>query len=120
MKDIGYEIALNTEYDGYQTGVGTMLYKFLNKKTGCAATTKVAADVIEVPLQELYKTVIKNFKRSKGHPRFKNNIWTIKIIAGSGIGCITTLLLFILILLYLRGRYNRLVQEVKDEVVPLK
>ena len=97
-----------------------MVYKFLDKKTRSAATSKVRPDVAEALVQELYKTVIKNFKKRKLHPRFKYNIWSIKIIVGSGTGCITTLLLFILIFLHFGRRYNRLVQKVTTEVVPLK
>ena len=44
----------------------------------------------------------------------------IKIIVGSTTGCITALVFFILVFLFLRRRYNRLAQEVKDDVVPLK
>ena len=65
LKDKCQEIALNPKYDRYQTGVGSMVYKFLDKKTGSPVIIKVAADVTEVLVQELYKTVIKNFKRRK-------------------------------------------------------
>ena len=87
LKERDYKNTLNPKYDGYQTGVGSMVYKFLDKKTGSVAISKVVADGVEVLLQELYKTVIKNFKRSKGHPRFQDNIWSIKIIVGSDNGC---------------------------------
>ena len=36
------------EYDGYQTGVGSMMYKFLDQKIGSAARSKMTADVAEV------------------------------------------------------------------------
>ena len=45
---------------------------------------------------------------------------SIKIIVGSTIGCIAALVFFILVFLYLRSRYNRLAQEVQDDVAPLK
>ena len=64
-----------------------MMYKFLDNKTGSAATSKVAGDVTEKLLEELQKTVIKNFRRGKGRPRFQDNIWSIKIIVGSANGC---------------------------------
>ena len=97
-----------------------MVYKLLDNKTGSAVTNKVTADVTEVLVQELYKAMVTDFKRSKGHPRLQENIWSIKIIVGSASRCITTLLLFILIFSYVSRRYSRLVQEVKDEVIPLK
>ena len=37
LKDKGYVIALNPEYDGYQTGIGSMMYRFFDKKIGSAA-----------------------------------------------------------------------------------
>ena len=42
---------------------------------------------------------------------------SIKVIVGSAVGCITALVFFILIILYLRRRCKRLEPEVKDEVV---
>ena len=110
----------NPKYDRYQRGLRSMVYKFLEMKRGSAATSKVAADVTEVLAKEVHKIVIKNFKMRKVHPWHKDNTWSIKIIFGSRVSCITTLVLFILIFLYLRRRYNRLIQEVKDEVIPPK
>ena len=47
--------------------------------------------------------------------------WRItKITVGSTIGCIAALVFFIVVILYLRRRYNRLEQEVKEEVDPLR
>ena len=49
---------------------------------------------------------------------------SMKIIVGSAIGCITALVFFILVILYLRRRYIRLKeqkeQKVKDEAAPLR
>ena len=47
--------------------------------------------------------------------------WRIaKVTFGSTIGCITALAFFIVVILYLRRRYNKLEQEVKEEVGPLR
>ena len=43
-----------------------------------------------------------------------------KVTLGSAIGCIAALAFFIVGILYLRRRYNRLEQEVKEEVEPLR
>ena len=49
---------------------------------------------------------------------------SMKIIVGSAIGCITALVFFILVILYLRRRYIRSKeqkeQKVKDEAAPLR
>ena len=49
LKDRGYEIAINPKFDGYQSGLASMLYKFFDKKTG------LKANVNEVLAQELQK-----------------------------------------------------------------
>ena len=43
-----------------------------------------------------------------------------KVTFGSAIGCITVLAFFVIVILYLRRKYNRLEQEVKEEVEPLR
>ena len=49
---------------------------------------------------------------------------SMKVLVGSAIGCITALVFFILVILYLRRRYIRLKeqkeQKVKDEAAPLR
>ena len=52
-------IAINPEYDRYQRGFASMVYKFFDKKTG------LGASVNEKLAQELRKPVIKQFKRKK-------------------------------------------------------
>ena len=46
-----------------------MVYKFFDKKTGSGVS------VNEQLAEELYKPVIKKFKRRKVYARFKDNIW---------------------------------------------
>ena len=38
LKNRAYEIARNPNYDGYQRGLVSMIYKFLDKKTGVGAS----------------------------------------------------------------------------------
>ena len=76
MKYRAYEIAINPKYDGYQRGLGSMVYKFFGENVfGFRATKKVGADVNEVLAQELHKPVIKKFKRREVYARFQDNIW---------------------------------------------
>ena len=70
MKNRAYEIARNHNYDGYQRALASMVYKFLDKKTG------LEISVNKQLAKKLYKTAIKNFKRRKIYARFKDNIWT--------------------------------------------
>ena len=54
-----YEIARNRKYDGYQRALASMVYKFLDKKTGSEVS------VNEQLAQELHKPVIKTLKTKK-------------------------------------------------------
>ena len=47
-----------------------MVYKFFDRNVG----SEVRANVNEVLAQELQKPIIKNFRRTKGYSRFKDNI----------------------------------------------
>ena len=76
LKDRACEIARNRGYDRYQRALGSMVYKFFDKKTGsgAVATSKVGMSVNEQLAEELHEPVIK-FKRRKVYPIFKDNIW---------------------------------------------
>ena len=65
-----YDIASNPEYDGYQRGLASMVYKFFDKKsTGSGiASSSILAD-------ELQKPVIKKINKRKVYSQFKDNIW---------------------------------------------
>ena len=56
LKDRAYKIAINPEYDGYQKGLASMVYKLFDMNTGSGAK------VNEELAQELHKPVIKKFK----------------------------------------------------------
>ena len=71
MGDREYEIAINPNYDGYQRGLASMVYKCFDRKIGL----ETKANVNEVLAQELQKPVIKKFKRRKVYARFKDNTW---------------------------------------------
>ena len=59
MKNKAYKIAINPKYDGYQRRLASMVYKFFDKKTGSSVS------VNEKLAQELYKPVLRIFKRRK-------------------------------------------------------
>ena len=77
LKDRSYEIARNHGYDGYQSALGSMMYKFLHTKTGSwvRMTSKARLSVNEQLAKELHKLVTKKFRRRKVYGRFKDNIW---------------------------------------------
>ena len=74
LRDKAYDIASNPEYDGYQRGLASMVYKFFDKKsTGSGiASSSILAD-------ELHKPVIKKFNKRKVYSQFKDNIWGVDL-----------------------------------------
>ena len=82
LKDKAYDIASNSEYDGYQRGLASMVYKFFDKKsTGSGFkklknTTKSSSLILA---DELHKPVIRKFKKRKVYSQFKDNIWKVDL-----------------------------------------
>ena len=82
LKDKAYDIASNSEYDGYQRGLASMVYKFFDKKsTGSGFkklknTTKSRSLILA---DELHKPVIRKFKKRKVYSQFKDNIWKVDL-----------------------------------------
>ena len=80
LRDKAYNIASNPEYDGYQRGLASMVYKFLDKKSMGSGIAKdsslkrVAKDNSLILTDELHKPVIKKFNKRKVYSQFKDNI----------------------------------------------
>ena len=64
MKDRAFKMARNRNCLGYEGILSSMLYKFLDKKTGSGV------NVNKQLAEELHKLVIKKFKRRKVYARF--------------------------------------------------
>ena len=80
LKDKAYEIASNPEYDGYQRGLASMVYKFFDKKSTGSGTAKSTAEPSSLILaDELHKLVIKKFNKRKVYSQFKDNIWGVDL-----------------------------------------
>ena len=96
LKDKAYDIASNPEYDGYQRGLASMVYKFFDKKstagpkakpsslerTGSGIATagpSALARSSSILADELHKPVIKKFNKRKVYSQFKDNIWGVDL-----------------------------------------
>ena len=82
LKDKAYNIASNPEYDGYQRGLASMVYKFFNKKSigsGVKDSSLILAD-------ELHKPVIKKFNKRKVYSQFKDNLWEVDLADMQSLG----------------------------------
>ena len=80
LRDKAYDIASNPEYDGYQRGLASMVYKFFDKKSmgsGIKKDTTKSSSLILA--DELHKPVIKTFNKRKVYSQFKDNIWGVDL-----------------------------------------
>ena len=95
LKNSAYDIGSNPKYDGYQSGLASMVYKFfdskvvpLDKKTmsgkGNAKHTAKPSSLErtennKILAEELHKPVIKKFNKRKVYSQFKDNIWGVDL-----------------------------------------
>ena len=85
LKDKAYHIASYPEYDGYQRGLASMVYKYFDKKfmgSGIARDTTKPSSLersSSILADELHKPFIKNFNKRKVYSQFKDNIWGIDL-----------------------------------------
>ena len=78
LRDKAYDIGSIPEYDGYQKGLASMIYKFFDKKsTGSGInTTKPSSSILA---DELQKPIIEKFNKRKVYSQFKDNIWGVDL-----------------------------------------
>ena len=76
LKDKAFKIANNPNYDGYQRGLDSMVYKFFDKNSK-------GSGVINEPnyqlANELHKPIIRKFKERKVYSSFRDNIWGVDL-----------------------------------------
>ena len=60
LRDKVFNIAKNSKYDGYQRGLGSMVYKFFDKKSA-GGSVNIPLDFNEQSAKELHKAIIRKF-----------------------------------------------------------
>ena len=78
LKNKAFDIAKDPKYDGYQRGLASMVYIFFDKKSKGSGAKHVNTKLIpqnEQLADELYKPIIRKFKKGKAYSAFKENIW---------------------------------------------
>ena len=78
LRHESFNIAKDLKYDRYQSGLASMIYKFVDKKTAGSSVTALANKSMpqnEQLAEELRKPIIKNFKKRKVYSAFKDDIW---------------------------------------------
>ena len=76
LRDKAFKIASDPKYDGYQRGLASMVYKFLDKKSSGSG---VAIEPNYQLANELHGYIIIKFKRRKVYSSFRNNIWSVDL-----------------------------------------
>ena len=72
LRDKEFNIAKNPKYDGYQRGLASMVYKFFDEKTSGSGIKIISNKEL---VEELHKTIIRNFNERKAHSPFIDSIW---------------------------------------------
>ena len=82
LRDKASDIASNSEYNGYQRGLASMVYKFFDEKsTGSGFkklknTTKPSSSILP---DELHKPIIRKINKTKVYSQVKDNIWGVDL-----------------------------------------
>ena len=82
VRNSAYGIASNPNYDGYQRGLGSMVYKFCDSKVAPFDKKSMSGKGIKnnkILAEELHKPVIKKFNKRKVYSQFKDNIWGVDL-----------------------------------------
>ena len=87
LRDKAYDIASNPEYDGYQRGLASMVYKYFDRKSMGSGVKKLKDTAESSALarsssmlaDERHKPVIKKVNERKVYSQFKDNIWGVDL-----------------------------------------
>ena len=82
LRDKAFKIASYSEYDGYQTRLASMVYKFFNKKSASLNKSSGSGIVNDPNYQltnELHKPIIRKFKKRKVYSSFRDDIWGVDL-----------------------------------------
>ena len=74
FRDKAFKIASGPEYNGYQRGLASMIYKFFDTKSSGSGIGNQLNYQFE---NELHKTIFKKFKKRKVYSSFRENTWSV-------------------------------------------
>ena len=76
--DKAYEIAKDPKYYASQRGLGSMVYKFFDKKTAGSGIKSIPQN--GQLAEELHKLIIRTFKKREVYSAYKDNIWGVDLV----------------------------------------
>ena len=74
MKNKAFKIASDPKYDGYQTELVSMVYKFFDKKSSGSGIVNESNYQLA---NELHKPIIRKFNKRKVYSSCRDNIWVM-------------------------------------------
>ena len=74
LRNKAFNTAKNLNYDGYQRGLASMVYKCFDTKSK-GSGVNIPLEFNEQLAKELHKPIIRNFKKTRVYSGFKDNIW---------------------------------------------
>ena len=82
LRNKAFKTVSDPKYDGYQRELASMVYKFFDKKS--AFLDKYSGSGVDAErnyqlANELYRQIIKKFKRQKVYSSFRDNIWSVNL-----------------------------------------
>ena len=72
LKDKAFKIPSDPNYDGYQRGLTSMVYKVFDKKFSGSGIDKEPNYQLA---NEIHKLIVRKFKKRKVYSSFRDNIW---------------------------------------------
>ena len=115
LRDKAFNIAKNPKYDGYQGGLASTLYKFLEKKSK-GSGVNIPLEFNEQLAEELHKPIIRNLKKRTVYSGFKDNIWGADLADMQLISRFKKEFRFLLCVIDIFSKYA-LVVPLKDNIV---
>ena len=76
LKDKAFKIASHPNYNGYQRGLASMVYKFFDKKSSGIG---IANEPNYELTNELHKPIIRKAKKRTVYPFFRDSIWGVDL-----------------------------------------
>ena len=77
LRDKAFKSASDPKYDDYQRGLASMVYEFLDKKSSGNGVSAIEPNYQLA--NELYRQIIRKFKKRKVFWSFRDNIWGVNI-----------------------------------------
>ena len=77
LKHRAFDIAKDPKYDGYQTGLASIVYKFFDSKVSGSGANLIPEN--EQLANELHQPIIRKFEKRKVYSIFKDKIWGVDL-----------------------------------------